>query len=90
MLNRTIPCHILQDSIYYSLFLPVGKDVCLSNEMKCDGDKCINKLWKCDGEINCADGSDEVDCGKCEVDVDLSYTGVKESTFMRHAATLIA
>ena len=38
--------------------------MCLSQEMKCDDGECINKLWKCDGEINCRDGSDEVDCGK--------------------------
>lgn len=62
--------------------------MCLSNEMKCSGGECINKLWKCDGEINCADGSDEVDCGKYEADVDLDYTGVEESVFIRHAATL--
>lgn len=32
--------------------------------MSCGDGDCISKLWKCDGEINCADGRDEVNCGK--------------------------
>ena len=96
-LYHTLPCQVMpyhttpHHTIYCKIilivhcFLPPGKGVCLSSEMKCDNGECINRLWKCDGEINCADGSDEVDCGTYDDEVDHNHTGVKVPVFMRHA-----
>ncbi|MCP4444363.1 MAG: hypothetical protein GY811_03335 [Myxococcales bacterium] len=35
---------------------------CDSDEFLCDGDRCIRDSWVCDEEVDCDDGTDEVDC----------------------------
>lgn len=43
---------------------PTG-GTCNSQQFQCaDGSRCIPIHMKCNGDRNCADGSDEADCGK--------------------------
>lgn len=36
------------------------------NGYLCDDGVCINETRACDGVMNCADGSDEKNCSKCD------------------------
>ena len=39
--------------------------VCAEGEFLCvDGMSCVSEAYLCDGDYDCADGSDELDCGK--------------------------
>ena len=44
---------------------------CADDEWRCkSGDQCIDNEWKCDDEADCKDGSDEKDCGVCDITYD--------------------
>lgn len=45
------------------LILP-GLAVCTSG-FQCDGTRCIPVDWQCDGHVDCADQTDEIECGDC-------------------------
>ncbi|XP_011298034.1 uncharacterized protein [Fopius arisanus] len=44
--------------------LRAEKPVCTSG-FQCDSTRCIPVDWKCDGHVDCADQTDEIDCGEC-------------------------
>ena len=59
--------------VYLLLFLVVcceiGDGLCKPDQFRCNNGQCVSSLWdRCDFILDCADGSDEVDCGrKCNV-----------------------
>ena len=42
-----------------------GLDECGKKEFRCaDKSRCVDRSFVCDGHFDCADGSDETQCGK--------------------------
>lgn len=37
---------------------------CELSEFRCEDGQCIPHTWRCDNSMDCADGSDEVNCGE--------------------------
>ena len=53
---------------YLLLFIPTAI-TCRSSQFKCaDGTRCIPTRWQCDGNMECDDGSDELDCSRFLID----------------------
>lgn len=45
--------------------LSVAESTCSPDQFQCKASMhCISKLWVCDEDPDCADGSDEADCGE--------------------------
>jgi len=40
---------------------------CSPREFTCSDGSCVDEQLICDGNRDCRDGSDEVDCGKCQL-----------------------
>ena len=47
-----------------SLLILGRKAKCEPSQFQCTNGRCITLLWKCDGDEDCADGSDEKNCGE--------------------------
>lgn len=47
------------------VFLPTAESTCSPDQFQCKASMhCISKLWVCDEDPDCADGSDEANCGE--------------------------
>lgn len=45
--------------------LPPAESTCSPDQFQCKASMhCISKLWVCDEDPDCADGSDEANCGE--------------------------
>lgn len=45
--------------------LPTAESTCSPDQFQCKASMhCISKLWVCDEDPDCADGSDEANCGE--------------------------
>ena len=42
---------------------------CATSEFRCHNGGCISLQWHCDSDIDCKDGSDELDCGKFKFEI---------------------
>lgn len=57
----------LSSSLAHTLpvFLPTAESTCSPDQFQCKASMhCISKLWVCDEDPDCADGSDEANCGE--------------------------
>ena len=61
--NKTIVgvCLIFDNKFYYFNYFFYQE--CKNGKFQC-GKECIYNQWVCDGVTDCADGSDEIECGK--------------------------
>lgn len=48
---------------------------CAANQFSCDGTRCINQSQICNFVLDCADASDENNCGMCAVDLCIRLCG---------------
>ena len=48
---------------------------CDDTMFRCDDRMCIDKWYVCDDTVDCMDGRDEKDCGRCGKSLDFNSTG---------------
>ena len=50
--------------VLYSIGPDNTTSLCNSGQFACLSGECLPALWQCDGDNDCADATDEVDCGE--------------------------
>ena len=46
---------------------PTAPPICGDGQWQCGDGICINATLRCDRKYHCRDGTDEFDCGKCDL-----------------------
>ena len=59
-----IAIKLLGKELNSGFFSVSAERTCSAEEYVCGDGSCIAEAWRCDQDIDCADGSDEEQCGK--------------------------